>query len=132
MWLVFTAHPNKRPRRYSSGRTHCSRFTCDLAWDIVCCSLWATALLMSCFSVGAYAGAQGVGLAVGQVVVSVLVLLLHVASAVLGGLVRRRVQLAAASGCTVYGVQMGALGVYPQTVCRTGSPVDELNANDLL
>lgn len=132
VWLVFTVSPSKRPRRYNSGRTHCSRFTCDLVWDISFCCLWAAAMLLSCLSVGIYAGTSGVGVAVGQICLAAVVLVLHVASAVVSGLVRRRVQRAAASERSVFGVQMGVGGVYPQVVCRTGSPVDELNSTELL
>lgn len=83
VWLALTASPRARGRS-CSGSPACSRFTCDLSWGIFIAAVWAAIFGLVCVSVTTYAG----GLIQVQVVVALAVFALHIATAVLSGLVR--------------------------------------------
>lgn len=83
VWLALTASPRTRGRS-CGGSPACSRFTCDMSWDIFIALVWAAIFGLVCVSVTTYAG----GAIQVQVVVALAVFALHIATAVLSGLVR--------------------------------------------
>jgi len=89
--LIFTASPNARARSCGGNRTACIRFTCDLAWDIAFAFVWAAVVGLCCTCAVVYPST----LIWVAVVLSLVLFALRVATAVLSGLVRRRMLWAA-------------------------------------
>lgn len=122
VWLVFTASPRARARSCGGNRLPCLRYTCDMSWDTVFTFAWAINLALCGVSVVFYRG-PAVSLAAA---LSVIMFVLKIATAVLSGVVRRRMRKAAAAGDNVGSkgvgwVEMGqpgatAVGFGPATI----------------
>lgn len=102
VWLAFTVSPKARIAR---GRAGCTRYTCDMAWDIVFAVVWAAVFTLTCLTFVVYSSHQ----VLVEVVLALLLFGFHILTATMSALVRRYLwQSASTPRKDASGIEVGA------------------------
>jgi len=92
IWLAFTVSPKARVAR---ERGSCTRFTCDMSWDIVFAVVWAAVFTLTCLTFVVYSSHQ----VLVQLVLALLLFGFHIMTATMSALVRRDLRQVVSTLC---------------------------------